>query len=100
MPKCPNRYRITPVQRKHSAWGQPVKLKAKTTTPEPYLHFIFADNTYVFLMVLKWRRPWDIGNAYIAEMPKSLSPYACAANTLVSAKTSAKILIRVSRKRL
>ena len=98
MPKCQNRSRLTPVQRKRSAWGQPVKRKAKTTTPEPYLHLSFAYKTYVFFfMVLKWQRPRDIDNACIAEMPKSLSPYACAAKSLFSAATNAKILIDVNK---
>ena len=38
-----------------------------------------------------------IKNAYLFEMQKSFSPYACAAKTLFSATTSAKRLIGVSR---
>ena len=59
---------------------------------------VFAYKTYVFLIVLKLQRASDIENACIAEMRKSLSPYACAAKSLVGVNTNAIRLIPVSRK--
>ena len=58
----------------------------------------FCYKTCVFLMVLKWQRPRDIEHACIAEIQKSLSPYACAAKSLFSAATSAKHSIGVNQK--
>ena len=49
-------------------------------------------------MVLKWELASNTENEGIAEMSKSLSPYACAAKSLFSAKTSANISITVNQK--
>ena len=49
-------------------------------------------------MVLNWQHSSNIENACMAEMPKSLSPYACVAKSLFSATTSANMLIGVNRK--
>ena len=63
----------------------------------PYSIGAFAGETYVF-SVLKLERASDIINACIAEMRKSLSPYACAVKSLFGAKTNANIPIDVNQK--
>ena len=59
---------------------------------------VFALKTNVFLMVLKWQLPSDMDRTCIAEMSKSLSPYACAAKTLFGAATNVNNSIRGSQK--
>ena len=68
-------------------------LKPKTSNPKPYALAAFACKDIVFLMVLKWHCSLNIQNAYLAEMPESLSLGPCAAKSLFSATTIAKILI-------
>ena len=49
-------------------------------------------------MVLKQLHPASIENTWVAEMQQPLSPYACAAKSLFSAKTKAKRLLGVKQK--
>ena len=58
----------------------------------------FAYKTNGMLMVLKMQCSVDIKNAYLANMSKSLSPYACAAKSLFGAATDAKRSIPVNQK--
>ena len=51
-----------------------------------------------FLMFLKWQLSSYMEKACVAEMSKSLSSDACAAISLFSAATSAKLLIPVNQK--
>ena len=44
-------------------------------------------------MVLKWQLSSDMENACVAEMSKSLSPYACAAKSLFGAAARAQMSI-------
>ena len=71
----------------HQAWKAHTFLKASLE----HAIAIFAYKTNGILMVLEMQCSVDIKNAYLAEMSKSLSPYACAAKSLFSAKTSAKV---------
>ena len=56
--------------------------------------------TNAFLMVLKKQCSTDIENTYFMKMLKTLSPYACAAKSLVGVNTNGKRLITVNRKYL
>ena len=78
----------------HQAWKTHTCLKASLG----HTVAIFAYKINGIFMVLNMQCSVDIKNAYLAEMSKSLSPYACAAKTFFSAKTSAKILIPVNQK--
>ena len=62
----------------HEAWAAHSFLKALLE------HTVvnFAYKTLGFSMVLKYQHSSDIENAWMSEMPKSLSPYACAAKSL------------------
>ena len=59
---------------------------------------IFAYKTNAFLMVLKKQCPTDIENTDFMKMLKSLSPYACAAKSLVGVNTNAKRPMGANRK--
>ena len=55
-------------------------LKHERTT-RTYLHVLLTNKTRRCLMSLRWQLPSDVEKACIVEIPKSLSPYACAAKS-------------------
>ena len=64
------------------AQRQTLNLELNTFNPKLSPIAAFAYRTNVFAMVLKLQRSSDIEITCIAEMQKSLSPYACAAKSL------------------
>ena len=70
----------------------------KTKNNKPYPFAVFAYNASCFSMVLKCQLSLNIEKARDAEMPQSLSPYACAAKTLFSANTNANMSIGAKQK--